>query len=293
MHGILAPAAVPILFVLLWSTGFIGARLGLPHAEPLTFLCLRYIAVIAVMLPLALAAGARWPAHWREARRIAAAGALIQGGYLGGVFGAIHLGVPAGVAALIVGLQPMLTAMAAGPWLGEHLHRRQWLGLVLGLAGVALVVWQKMTLQGLSAAGLMLARANAASITLGMLYQKRCCPAFDARSGAVIQFGAALALTLPLAMATETMIVSWTADFLIALGWLVLVLSAGATSLLFRLIERGEATRVTSLFYLTPAVTAVMAWPMFGEVLGAPAIAGMALALIGVALVNRNPAPLR
>lgn len=290
MHGSLPAAAVPALFVLLWSTGFIGARLGLPHAEPLTFLSLRYAAVIAVMLPLALTLRARWPASWREAGHIAVAGALIQGGYLGGVFCAIHLGMSAGVAALIVGMQPLLTAAAAGPLLGEHVRRLQWLGLVMGLAGVALVVWQKMSLQGLRGESLALAVFALASITLGMLHQKRHCPAFDARTGAVIQFGAALLLTLPLAMAAETMIVSWTAEFMIALGWLVLVLSAGATSLLFRLIERGEATRVTSLFYLTPAVTAVMAWLMFGEALGGTAIAGMVLALAGVALVNRGNA---
>ncbi len=290
MHGCLPAAAVPALFVLLWSTGFIGARLGLPHAEPLTFLTLRYIAVIAVMLPLALAIGARWPATWSQTRHIAIAGSLIQGGYLGGVFCAIHLGMSAGVAALIVGMQPLLTAAAAGPLLGERVRGLQWLGLALGFAGVALVVWQKMSVQGLSTTSLVLAVFALASITLGMIYQKRCCPAFDARSGVVIQFGAALILTLPLAAATETMVVSWTPEFLIALGWLVLVLSAGATSLLFRLIERGEATRVTSLFYLTPAVTAVMAWLMFGDVLSGMAIAGMAVALIGVALVNKgNP----
>jgi drug/metabolite transporter (DMT)-like permease len=288
MHGSLPAAAVPVLFVLLWSTGFIGARLGLPHAEPLTFLCLRYTAVIAVMLPLAMAAGARWPSNWREARSIAIAGALIQGGYLGGVFCAIHLGMSAGVAALVVGLQPLLTAVAAGPLLGERVRRVQWLGLVLGFAGVALVVWQNLSLQGMSPASLTFVLFALASITLGMLHQKRHCPSFDARTGAVIQFVAALLLTLPLAAATESMAVTWTAEFMIALGWLVLVLSAGATSLLFRLIERGEATRVTSLFYLTPAVTAMMAWLMFGETLGFMAIAGMAMALTGVALVNRG-----
>lgn len=290
MHGSPPAAAVPVLFVLLWSTGFIGARLGLPRAEPLTFLTLRYATVIAVMLPLALALGARWPANLREAGHIAIAGTLIQGGYLGGVFCAIHLGMSAGVAALIVGMQPLLTAAAAGPLLGERVRRLQWLGLALGFSGVALVVWQKMSLQGMSTTSLALAVFALTSITLGMLYQKRCCPSFDVRTGSVIQFGAALLLTLPLAAATETMAVSWTAEFLFALGWLVLVLSAGATSLLFRLIERGEATRVTSLFYLTPAVTAVMAWLMFGDVLSSMAIAGMVVALAGVALVNRgNP----
>ncbi len=283
-----ATMLLPAVFVLLWSTGFIGARLGLPHAEPLTFLSLRYAAVIAVMLPLALLAGARWPKTAQEARHIAISGLLIQGGYLGGVFSAIHAGMSPGVAALIVGLQPLLTAAAAGQVLGETVVRRQWLGLTLGFAGVALVVWQNISLLGMSTASLLLALIALASITCGMLYQKRYCPSFDARSGLVIQFAAALALTLPIAAAAETMVVTWTAEFMIALAWLVLVLSAGTTSLLFRLIKRGAATSVTSLFYLTPAVTAVMAWLMFDETLSATALAGMAIAVAGVALVHHG-----
>lgn len=288
MHGRLPAAAVPALFVLLWSTGFIGARLGLPHAEPLTFLTLRYAAVIALMLPLALVLRARWPATVSEARHIAIAGILIQGGYLGGVFSALHAGMSAGVVALIVGMQPLLTAAAAGRLLGERVALLQWGGLVLGLLGVTLVVWQKMSLHGMTSGSLTLALLALASITLGMLYQKHYCPSFDPRTGSVIQFSAALMVTLPLALALETMHVQWTGEFLFALGWLVLVLSAGATSLLFRLIERGAATRMTSLFYLTPAVTAIMAWLMFNETLSVLAVVGMLIAVSGVALVNRN-----
>ena len=286
----LTPAAftVPALFVVLWSTGFIGARLGLPHAEPLTFLTLRYLAVLALMLPLALALRAPWPASYGEARHIAIAGLLMQGGYLGGVFCAVHAGMSAGVVALIVGMQPLLTAAAAGRLLGERVSLLQWCGLALGLIGVAMVVWQKMTLYGLSVASLLLALGALAGITLGTLYQKRHCPSFDLRTGSVIQFTAALAVTLPLAYAFETMQVHWTGEFVFALGWLVLVLSAGATTMLFRLIQRGAATRVTSLFYLTPAVTAVMAWLMFGETLSMTAICGMVIAVAGVALANRE-----
>ena len=283
-----APFAVPALFVLLWSTGFIGARLGLPHAEPLTFLTLRYSAVLAVMLPFALVVGAAWPANSRDARHIAIAGILIQGGYLGGVFSAVHAGMSPGVAALIVGMQPLLTAAAAGRMLGEQVAPRQWTGLMLGFAGVTLVVWQKMSLQGMTATSLALALLALASITLGMLYQKRHCPSFDPRSGSVIQFGAALIVTLPLAFALETRQVNWSFEFIFALGWLVLVLSVGATAILFRLIERGAATQVTSLFYLTPAVTAVMAWLMFDDGLNAAALAGMVIAVTGVALANRS-----
>jgi drug/metabolite transporter (DMT)-like permease len=282
----LPAAAVPALFVLLWSTGFIGARLGLPHAEPLTFLSLRYVAVIALMLPLALLMRARWPATPAQAWHIAVAGILIQGGYLGGVFCAIHAGMSAGVVALIVGMQPLLTAAMAGRLLGERIETAQWTGLILGLAGVTLVVWQKMTLQGMTADSLALALLALAGITLGTLHQKRHCPDLDLRTGSVIQFAAALAVTLPLAWTLETMQVEWNAEFMFALGWLVLVLSAGATTMLFRLIERGAATQVTSLFYLTPAVTALMAWLMFGETLSAIAVGGMLIAVGGVALVN-------
>lgn len=285
----LTPAAitVPALFVVLWSTGFIGARLGLPHAEPLTFLTLRYIAVIAVMLPIAIAAGARWPATFKEARHIATAGLLMQGGYLGGVFCAVHAGMSAGVVALIVGMQPLLTAAGAGPLLGERISHIQWTGLVLGLSGVALVVWQKMSLHGMSLNSVALALLALLSITSGTLYQKRFCTSFDLRTGSVIQFSAALIVTFPLAFHLESMKVDWTGEFLFALGWLVLVLSVGATTMLFRLIERGAATAVTSLFYLTPAVTALMAWIIFGETLSALAVSGMLIAVAGVALVNR------
>ena len=289
LHG-LTPAAftVPALFVVLWSTGFIGARLGLPHAEPLTFLTLRYVAVLALMLPLALVLRAPWPASPTEARHIAIAGLLMQGAYLGGVFCAVHAGMSAGVIAIIVGMQPLLTAAAAGRLLGERVSPLQWCGLTLGLAGVALVVWQKISLQGMSVASLLLALGALAGITLGTLYQKRHCPSFDLRTGSVIQFTAALAVTLPLAFVFETMQVQWAGEFLFALGWLVLVLSVGATTMLFRLIQRGAATRVTSLFYLTPAVTALMAWMMFGETLGTMAVCGMAIAVTGVALANRE-----
>lgn len=283
-----APLAVPAVFVLLWSTGFIGARLGLPHAEPLTFLSLRYVAVLALMLPVALIVRATWPSTARDAAHIAIAGALIQGGYLGSVFSALHAGMSAGVVALIVGMQPLLTAAAAGHLLGERVALRQWAGLVLGLIGVTLVVWQKVATDGLTPASLILSLLALASITLGTLYQKRYCPSFDVRSGSVIQFAAALAVTLPLALVFETMEVRWTGEFVFALGWLVLVLSVGATTLLFRLIARGAATRVTSLFYLTPAVTAIMAWLMFDERLSMIALAGMAIAVAGVALINRN-----
>lgn len=281
--------SAPALFVLLWSTGFIGAKLGVPYAEPFTFLCLRFALVLVLMVPLAIALRARWPRTTHEGAHIAAAGMLMHGGYLGGCFAAVYHGMPAGVIALVVGLQPIVTAFAAAPLLGERTTRVQWLGLVLGFGGVVLVMWEKLGLQELNAASIAASLVALASITAGTLYQKRYCPSFDLRSGSVIQFAAALLVLLPLAMLTETMAVSWSAEFVFALAWLVLVLSIGAISLLFHLIEHGDATRVSSLFYLTPLTTAAMAWAIFGETLNAAALTGMVIGIAGVALVVRKP----
>ena len=274
---------------MLWSTGFIGAKLGVPYAEPFTFLLLRFVFVIALMLPLALVLRARWPQSPRETAHIAVAGGLIQGGYLGGCFAAVAHGMPAGVIALMVGLQPVLTAFAAAPLLGESVSALQWAGLVLGFGGVALVVWQKIFLQGLDAISIAWSLVALIGITAGTLYQKRYCASFDLRAGSVIQFGAGLLILAPLALAAETMQVKWTGEFIFALAWLVLVLSIGATSILFTLIEHGEATRVSSLFYLTPLTTAAMAYFIFGEKLNLAALTGMVIGVIGVALVIRKP----
>jgi drug/metabolite transporter (DMT)-like permease len=279
----------PGLFVLLWSSGFIGAKLGVPYAEPFTFLSLRFVFVIALMLPLAFFLRAKWPATLREGIYIGVAGALIHGGYLSGCFAAVYHGMPAGLVALVVGLQPILTAFAAAPFLNERVTPLQWLGLALGLAGVVLVMWQKFSLHELNGVSVAWSVLALVSITAGTLYQKRYCPRFDLRTGSLIQFSAALLLLLPLAIATETMHVRWTGEFMFALAWLVLVLSVGAISLLYHLIEHGEATRVASLFYLTPLTTAAMAWIIFGETLQVMALVGMVIGIAGVALVVRKP----
>ena len=276
----------PLLFVFLWSTGFIGAKYGLPDAGPLSFLLTRYGAVILLMGALALATRAPWPAGPRQWLHIAVTGLLVHATYLGGVFIAIKHGLPAGVTALVVGLQPLLTATLAGALLGETVSRRQWGGLALGLAGVGLVVSGKF---GDAALGAMLLPAVVAllGITLGTLYQKRHCAGFDLRTGSVIQFAASAAATAPLCLLTEGYAVDWTGGFVFALGWLVLVLSIGAISLLNLLIRSGSAVNVASLFYLTPPTTALIAWAVFGETLTSTAIAGMALAVSGVWLVAR------
>jgi drug/metabolite transporter (DMT)-like permease len=215
-------------------------------------------------------------------------GLLIQFTYLGGVFVAIAHGVSAGVAALIVGLQPVLTAALVGVLLGEQVSPRQWLGLVLGFIGVALVVWSKLALDAGHLAGIATAVAALFGITLGTLYQKRFGAAIDLRSGTVIQNGAAAAAMLIAASRFETLTVDWRGEFVFALLWLVLVLSVGATILLLYLLRRGAASRVASLFYLVPPVTAFIAYLLFNETLTSAAVAGMLLAMGGVALVNRG-----
>ncbi len=287
----LGQRATPVLFVLLWSTGFIGAKFGLPYAEPLTFLSSRYVLVILLMALLALAMRAPWPRSPAEAMHIGVTGLLVHGLYLGGVFMSIHRGLPAGVAALVVGMQPVLTALGAGLLLGERVSIRQWAGLALGFVGVTLVVSNKVTAGGVSPAelGTMLVPALAAlgGITAGTLYQKRFCPRFDLRTGSVVQFLPTLAVTALVAWRTETMHIDWTGEFVFALLWLVLVLSLGAISLLNLLIRSGSAVNVASLFYLTPPATALIAWAMFDETLTGLALVGMAVAVGGVWLARK------
>ncbi|MBN8450805.1 MAG: EamA family transporter [Candidatus Accumulibacter sp.] len=279
------PSLLPFLFVFLWSTGFIGAKFGLPYAEPLTFLLARYVLVLTLMTSFALATRAPWPSDRRQAFHIGVSGLLVHALYLGGVFMAIKQGLPAGVTALIVGMQPLLTACGAGFLLGEKVSPRQWLGLVLGFAGVSLVVANKLGDLPL-AAMLLPAFAALLGITLGTLYQKRFCPRFDLRSGSVIQFLPTAVVTAVVAWNTESMTIDWTPEFVFALLWLVLVLSFGAISLLNVLIRSGSAVNVASLFYLTPPSTAVIAWLVFGETLGGLALAGMVLAVGGVYLAR-------
>lgn len=280
--------AAPGLFVLLWSTGFIGAKLGLPYAEPLTFLSLRFALVVALLAPLAAALGTRWPRNTWELVHVAAAGVLLHAGYLSGVFCAIHQGLPAGVVSLIVGLQPLATAVVAPRLLGERVTLRQWLGFALGLIGVALVVWDKLRWEGIPLAGLASAALALVSITAGTLYQKRHGAHADLAAASLIQFSASALVLAPFAYWLESRVIVWSGEFLFALGWLVLVLSLGAISLLYLMLRRGEAARVTSLFYLTPPVTAILAWLAFGETLGSTAMTGMGLAITGVWLVMRG-----
>ncbi|MDP3538342.1 MAG: DMT family transporter [Azonexus sp.] len=277
----------PFLFVFLWSTGFIGAKYGLPYAEPLSFLLIRYAFVIALMTAIVLVTRAPWPKERVQWLHIAVSGVLVHAVYLGGVFVAIKHGLPAGVTALVVGMQPLLTAFGAGWLLGEKVSGRQWSGLALGFVGVGLVVSGKF---GDAALGPMLIPALVAllGITAGTLYQKRFCASFDLRTGSVIQFVPTAIVTIIAIAMFEDFHVEWTGEFAFALGWLVLVLSLGAISLLNLLIRSGSAVNVASLFYLTPLSTALIAWLIFGENLTLTAAFGMLLAVSGVYLVARS-----
>ena len=278
----------PGLFVLLWSTGFIGAKFGLPFAEPLTFLLWRYGFVTLIFLAVTLLLRAPWPSTPMQCVHIAVSGLMVNAVYIGGVFCAIAQGVPAGIVSLIVGLQPLFTAVLASRILGEKVYGRQWIGFFLGLVGMLLVLGDKISFAGGNSRGVILSLVALFGMTAGTLYQKRFCVSMDLRSGAVIQFGAsALAMAL-LAFMFETMQVIWSGRFVFAMAWLVVVLSLGAISLLNVLIRRGEASRVASLFYLVPPVTSLLAFFFFEERMGASALVGMAVCVTGVALAIKR-----
>jgi drug/metabolite transporter (DMT)-like permease len=286
--------AAPALFVLLWSTGFIGMRLGIPHAEPFTFMLLRMALVIAILLAAALVWRRPWPASAREAGHIAIAGLLVHATYLCGVLIAIAKSMPLGHVALIAGLQPVLTAVVAHWIWHETLGRLQWVGMGLGLAGVMAVVFARTPAGEVGRDAIAAAVTALAGITFGTLYQKRHCAHMDLVTGGIVQFGATGLLLAVLAFAFETRRVEWTGEFVFALLWLAIVLSIGAIGLLYTMIRRGAASKVASLFFLTPSVTALLAWGLFDEALPPAAIAGMLLTAAGVAMVMgqvRTPSP--
>ena len=283
----IAIAAAPILFVLLWSTGFIGARFGLPYVEPLTFRAVRMVIVVLVMIAIALVARARWP-RGPEIGHSLAAGSLVHGLYLGGVFIAISQGVPAGISALIPGLQPILTSTLANRFMGEKVSPLQWGGLALGLVGVVLVLHDRRMVAEGSALGWIASFGSLIGITLGTLYQKRFCGGIDWRTGNTVQYIGACVLFSLGAFAFETRVIHWTGQLIFAFVWLVFVLSIAAVALMYWLIRRSAATGFASLFYLVPAVTALFAYFLFGERLDALSVLGMALCAVGVVLANRG-----
>ncbi|GLK76570.1 membrane protein [Methylopila jiangsuensis] len=285
---------LPPVFVLIWSTGFIVAKYAAPHADPLTFLCLRYLGALVLLTPIAFALRAEWPkdrAGWAAAL---VNGVLLHGVYLGGVWWAIAHGLPAGVSALIAALQPLLTALAAGPLLGERLGPIRWCGIVLGFAGVAAVVAPKLAgVAGVATFGGPIAVNVAAvvALTAATLHQKRTLGDADLRTVAPLQYLGALVVTAPAAFLIEDMRVDWTLETLFALLWSVVVVSIVAVMLMLVMIKRGEVSRVAALIYLVPPTAALQAYALFDETLTPVQIGGMALAAMGVALAARGTAP--
>jgi drug/metabolite transporter (DMT)-like permease len=282
----LAARAAPAMFVVLWSTGFVGTKYVLRDAEPLTYLAIRMTLVVVLMAVIAAIARPQWPDRTGVAHSVVA-GILVHGFYLGGTAIAIAHSIPAGLSALIPGLQPVLTSTLANRWLGERVAPLQWSGLVLGLVGVVLILHDR-PMGGEAGWGWLASAVALVSITLGTLYQRRYCGKIDWRAGNLVQYVAVAFFFAAGAFLFENNVVHWTGEFVLALIWLAVVLSIGSIGLLYWLIRRAAATSVASLFYLVPGVTALMAYALFGEQLNGIAIAGMLACAAAVFLVNRR-----
>ncbi len=289
MVASLLPHLAPPLFVLIWATGFVAARMVAPYADPLTFLSLRFVLAGAVLAGAAVAVRAPWPSTGRAWRDGLVAGALLHGVYLGGVFWAVKHGLPAGIAALIAGLQPLATGLLVGPWLGERVSGRRWTGIAVGALGAALVVAPKLgAADGFPPAPLAVCILAMLSITVGTIWQKRTAGAADLRTNAVVQYLGALLVTVPLMLLLEDMRLESAAPLWIGLAWAVFGLSIGAIGLLLVLIRRGAVAGVAALLYLVPPVSALMAFGLFGETLSLVQVAGMLVAAAGVAIASRG-----
>ena len=289
--------AMPWVFVLIWSTGFVVARLAMPHSPPFSFLTVRFaLSALCFIVWIALARAA-WPVGRAQWGHLMVTGVFMQASYLGGVWAAVKAGIGAGTVALLVGLQPVLTALwltltmprnaAAGSTLAARVTMREWLGLLLGFSGLAFVVWPKLGTGEVTPGNLTLALVALLGITIGTLYQKRYVAPCDVRSASAVQMFAALVVCAPLAL-FEREAMDWHANLIAAMAWSVGVLTLGGSSLLYLLIQRGEATAVTSLLYLVPPCTALLAWVLFGEAFTPPMMLGMALTVVGVAVVVRE-----
>jgi drug/metabolite transporter (DMT)-like permease len=282
----LAARAAPAIFVVLWSTGFVVTKYALNNAEPLTYLAIRMALVVVMMAVIVAVARPPWPDRVGIAHSVVS-GILVHGFYLGGTAVAIAHSIPAGLSALIPGLQPILTSTLANRWLGERVTPLQWTGLLLGLAGVGLILHDR-PMSGEAGWGWLASGVSLVSITLGTLYQRRYCGKIDWRAGNLVQYAAVMIFFAAAAGMFETNVVHWTGEFMLSVAWLAVVLSIGSIGLLYWLIRRSAATSVASLFYLVPAVTAVMAYALFGERLDAVAILGMIACAAAVFLVNRR-----
>ena len=283
-------ALLPALFVLLWCTGYLVVPIAMSDAGPVRFLALRFATAAALLAIAAIALRAPWARRGLDYVHMAVVGLLLHGMGLGGVWVALDLGVETGVAALVMGTQPLITAGLAICFIGERIDRRAAAGLGLGFLGVTLVIHHKLAGVG-EPAGLAAVVVAVVSMTIGMLYQKRRCAHIDLVTSTTVQLAFAGAAAFAVAWWIDDRPVEWTVPIFAVLGWSVLVLSIGATLVLYVLLRRGDASRVASLLYLVPPVTAVMAWIGFGETLAPFTIAGMFLTATGVALVAGSAAP--
>lgn len=289
LTGTLARVA-PGIFVLLWATGFMIAKLGVPYAQPMTILAIRFVLAAIMMAGVAFIMRAPWPRSWRRIGHIAAVGVLLHAVYLGGCYVAIYAGMPAGMAALIAGFQPILTATMAGPILGERTRPLQWIGIAIGFVGLMMVLWERIVIDLSHPAALLFAILSLLGITSATIYQKRFCPSFDLRTGSAIQYIAASLVTVPLTLMLGIGEIVWAPTFIFALAWLVIVLSGVSIALLTWMISRGAASKVASLFYLTPPIAAIGSYFWFDETLSSLALAGMAVIVFGLYLLNRTRA---
>ena len=278
-------------FVIVWGSGFVATKVGLQYAAPFTFLTLRYAFGLACLIPLVLALRPRWPTSRAEFGHVLAAGLLMHAANLGGSHYAQYLGMSAGVTALILAVQPLLTALIVSRWMSERLSARQWLGVALGLAGVALVVWHKIDIRAVTWTSLAAVGFSLAAITAGTLYQRVFCPRVDLYGAALLQFAISLAVLAPLAWIVEGMQVRWAWQLFAAIAFLVILASILAVNALHTLMRHGEATRVTSLMYLTPVFAVVLELLMFGVMPTPLSLAGIAIACLGVAMVTWKKLP--
>ena len=301
-----APARAPLhlaspllawYFVAVWGSGYLATKVGLQYAPPFTFLTLRFLLGIVLLLPLLAwwqrRQPLRWPATPRDWWHVVVAGLLMHAANLGGSHYAQYLGMSAGVTALVLAAQPLVTAFVAAALMGERLRPFQWFGVFTGLLGVALVVWHKIDVRAISGPALLAVLTSLTAITAGTLYQRHFCPQADLRSAALVQFAATAAVLAPLAAGIEQFAVRWHWALLGAIAFLVILASIGAVNALHTLMRRGEATRVTSLLYLTPVFAVALEWLMFGVVPTALTVVGIVVTCAGVALVARQPVPAR
>jgi drug/metabolite transporter (DMT)-like permease len=281
-------AALAWYFVIVWGSGFLATKTGIQYAAPFTFLSLRFIVGIIFLLPILVVVKPRWPANSTEWAHVIIAGLLMHAIHLSGSHYAQYLGMSAGITAVILASQPLLTAMFAAGWLGERPSGRQWIGIAIGLVGVAMVVWHKIDIAAVTQGSLIAVATGVAALTIGTLYQRRYCANVDLRSSAFAQFAASLVVLAPLSFAFEGAQIQWAWQLIVAVLFLVIFASILAVNALHTLMRRGEATRVSSMLYLPPVVAIALEWLMFGVVPTALSMVGVAVTCAGVALAARK-----